>query len=89
MIFICPFASLTGTCPSSNTGLHPRYNHSQRLCARISLGKEDDKTETFRWNPEDVNSSRTRLAATRKRVLRGRGVTPFAKRRQRVVRLCD
>ena len=45
-------------------------------------------TETFRWNPVGKQSHPVELAGSRKRVLRGPGATPAAKRRQRVPKPC-
>jgi len=60
----------------------------KRACARESLGKEESDVrsieETFRRNPVGPEPTRKSLANSRKRVLRPGGVTPRAKRRQRV-----
>src|SRR5262245_43244514 len=61
-------------------------------CCVRKLGKGGSDvgsiTETFRWNPVGNQSHPVELAGSRKRVLRGSGVTPAAKRRQRVRRPC-
>src|SRR5262249_32463 len=54
-----------------------------------SVGKEEAKAETFRWNPAGNQPRPAELASGRKRVLRGPGVTRAAKRRQRVSGSCD
>src|SRR5262245_56123582 len=66
------------------------------LCARQrplvrqeSLGEEEAKAETFRWNPAGNQPRPAELASGRKRVLRGPGATRAAKRRQRVSGSCD
>jgi hypothetical protein len=65
---------------------------SWRSAASGKLGKGGSDvgsiTETFRWNPVGNQSHPVELAGSRKRVLRGSGATPAAKRRQRVPRPC-
>src|SRR3954453_11657079 len=61
-------------------GIQANYMALITFSAPGSLGKEEAKAETFRWNPAGNQPRPAELASGRKRVLRGAGATRAAKR---------